>query len=68
MNRTTTSRKELYDLVWAMPMREAAATIPISNVGLKKVCRRYKVPVPPQGYWNKLRAGHRVRDSSELFA
>jgi hypothetical protein len=41
-------------------MRDAAATIPMSDVGLKKVCRRHGVPVPPRGYWNKVRAGHRM--------
>jgi hypothetical protein len=41
-------------------MRDAAATIPMSDVGLKKACRRLGVPVPPRGYWNKVRAGHRM--------
>lgn len=56
----TMSRQELYDLVWSKPMRDAAATIPMSDVGLKKACRRHNVPVPPRGYWNKVRAGHRM--------
>jgi hypothetical protein len=55
------TRQGLYELVWSMPMRDAAATIPMSDVGLKKVCRRHGVPVPPRGYWNKARAGHRWR-------
>ena len=29
---------------------DAAAEIGISDVGLKKVCDRHRVPVPPQGY------------------
>jgi hypothetical protein len=45
-------------------MRDAAATIPISDVGLRKVCLRCGVPVPVKGYWSKLRAGHRVRKIS----
>lgn len=54
------TREQLYELVWSKPMRDAAATIPMSDVGLKKTCRRNGVPVPPQGYWNKVRAGHRM--------
>jgi hypothetical protein len=54
------TRQQLYELVWSKPMRDAAATIPMSDVGLKKVCCRQGVPVPPRGYWNKVRAGHRM--------
>jgi hypothetical protein len=56
---TTITRKQLYDLVWSKPMRDAAADIGISDVGPKKVCGRYRVPVPPQGYWNQVHAGRR---------
>lgn len=54
---TTMTRRQLYDLIWSKPMRDAAAEIGISDVGLKKVCVRHRVPVPPQGYWNKVHAG-----------
>jgi hypothetical protein len=53
---TTMTRRQLYDLIWSKPMRDAAADIGISDVGLKKVCIRHRVPVPPQGYWNKVHA------------
>ena len=55
----TMTRKQLYDLIWSKPMRDAAAEIGISDVGLKKVCLRHHVPVPPQGYWNKVHAGQK---------
>jgi hypothetical protein len=38
-------------------MRELAKRFHISDVGLKKVCIRNRIPVPPQGHWQKLRAG-----------
>jgi hypothetical protein len=60
MAKKQLTREELYELVWSKPMRDAAATIPMSDVGLKKTCRRHNVPVPPRGYWNKFRAGHRM--------
>ena len=58
---TTMTRRQLYDLIWSKPMREAAAEVGISDVGLKKVCIRHRVPVPLQGYWNKIHAGQSPR-------
>ncbi len=29
----------------------------LSDVGLKKKCRRYDIPVPPRGYWARKQAG-----------
>jgi hypothetical protein len=55
------TRQELYDLVWSKPMRDAAGTIPMSDVGLKMACVKLNVPVPAQGYWNKMQAGYRLR-------
>lgn len=54
------TRKELYDLVWSEPMRDIAKRFEISDVGLAKACRTAEIPVPPRGYWNKQKAGHRV--------
>lgn len=54
------SRRALYELVWSKPMREAAAENGISDVGLVKVCRGAAIPTPPQGHWNKVRAGKRT--------
>ena len=53
---STTTRKQLYDLIWSKPMRDAAAEVGISDIGLKKVCIRHRVPVPPRDYWNKVHA------------
>ena len=33
----------------------------LSDVGLAKVCKRLRVPVPGRGYWAKKAAGHRVK-------
>lgn len=49
-------RQELYDLVWSEPMIKLGARFGISGNGLKKACKRASIPVPPQGYWNKLQA------------
>ncbi|WP_072377335.1 hypothetical protein [Hyphomicrobium sp. NDB2Meth4] len=54
------ARQELYNLVWSEPMRDIAARFQISDVGLAKACRNAAIPVPPRGFWNKKKAGHRV--------
>lgn len=55
------TREELYEKVWAEPMRALAQRYNISDVGLAKTCRRLKVPVPGRGYWAKKAAGHKVK-------
>jgi len=57
------TRRELYDLVWSKPLRDVAADLGISDVGLAKVCGRHRVPRPEQGYWNKLNAGKPAKKS-----
>lgn len=54
------SRRELYELVWSKPMREAAAERGISDAGLVKVCRANSVPIPSRGHWNRVHAGKPV--------
>ncbi len=56
MHRVTTlyRRDDLFKQVWAEPMRDVARRYGISDVALKKTCRRLRVPVPDAGHWNKL--------------
>ena len=53
-------RGELYDRVWATPMRTLAASVGISDVGLAKICRNANIPVPPRGYWARKSASQAV--------
>lgn len=57
---TKLTRQALYDLVWAEPVRAVAASLGISDVGLKKRCSAADIPVPDRGYWTKLKAGKPV--------
>jgi len=41
-------------------MRDLAAQVGMSDVGLKKVLRAHGVTTPPQGHWNKVHAGRPV--------
>jgi hypothetical protein len=56
----TFTRLELYNLVWSEPMRDIAARLGLSDVGLAKACRNASIPVPPRGYWNRKKAGHKA--------
>lgn len=53
----TLTRRELYDLVWTTPISRLADDFGISDVGLKKICDRHRVPTPGRGYWAQLEAG-----------
>jgi hypothetical protein len=46
-------RDELYDQIWKRPMREVAKDYGVTDVALRKTCRKLDVPLPPQGHWNK---------------
>ena len=59
----TLNRKELYDQVWGRPMTKVAAEYGISDVTLKKICIKHRVPVPGRGYWAKKEAGKKVKQT-----
>ena len=56
-------RQQLYDLVWTQPVHVVSALYGMSDVGLAKLCRRHRIPVPGRGYWQELRAGKRPRQA-----
>src|ERR1700680_4274538 len=51
------TRLELYELVWSGSLTGVAPQFDISDVGLKKTCAKFDIPVSPEGYWAKLQAG-----------
>jgi len=53
------TRQQLYDLVWSKPIRDVAEEFGYSDKGMAKICNRYNVPRPQQGYWNRIQAGHK---------
>lgn len=57
-------RAALYEQVWSQPVLTVAKTYGVSGVRLGKVCRLLHVPVPPRGYWARVRSGGKVRKSS----
>jgi len=58
--RIRLTRAELYEKVWATPMRTLAQEFGMSDVGLAKVCRKHDIPVPPVGFWRRKETGYKV--------
>jgi hypothetical protein len=54
------TRRQLYELVWSVPLTAVAPQFAISDVALKNTCRKFEIAVPPRGYWAKLRVGKRT--------
>lgn len=54
------SRETLYEEIWAEPVLSVAPRYGLSDVGLLKVCKRLRIPVPGRGYWAKFKAGQSV--------
>jgi hypothetical protein len=48
---TTIKRSELHRMVWEEALSKLAPTLGLSDVGLRKICQRHNIPLPPQGYW-----------------
>ena len=52
-------REVLYQEVWDKPVVEVAVKYGVSDVTIHKVCKALNIPVPPRGYWAKLRSGEK---------
>lgn len=52
--------EDVIAFAWSAPMRDLAARIGISDVGLRKLLRSSGFETPPQGYWNRVLAGRPV--------
>ena len=58
---TKTSRRELYEQVWSVPMWTLARKCGLSDVGLAKICKKNDIPRPPRGYWARKQSGRKLR-------
>lgn len=50
-------RQSLYERVWQEPLSTLCRAFGISDVGLKKICKKLNVPTPGRGYWAKHQVG-----------
>ena len=55
------AREQLYELVWTEPMQLLGPRHGMSDVGLKKACKRLRIPTPGRGYWAQKTAGRAPR-------
>ena len=53
-------RAKLYEEVRAEAVTTVAKRYGISDVALRKICRKLAVPLPPLGYWAKIAAGKKT--------
>jgi len=53
-------REKLYEEVWKEPVLVVAKRYGVSNVALAKACRKLAVPLPPRGYWARIRVGQKA--------
>ena len=56
-------REKLYEQVWSKPMIHLAKDYGLSDNGLRKICRRFNIPVPDSGYWQKIQYGKPVKQA-----
>ena len=61
MEKVTLTRQEFYNLVWSTPLSQLTRKYAISDNGLRKMCKKYKVPIPFNGYWQKLKFNKPVK-------
>lgn len=54
------SREQLYEEVWATPMRHVGTKYGLSGTEVRRLCDELQVPVPAQGHWTRVQMGHTV--------
>jgi len=57
---TEEERIKLYNEVWSEPVTTVAKRYGISDNGLRKRCINLHIPLPPLGYWAKVKAGAKL--------
>jgi len=55
------SRHQLYELVWSEPLSRLSKKYCISDNGLRKICKTMNIPLPPFGYWMKIKHKKHVK-------
>lgn len=60
-NLNVYNREKLYEEVWEKPVVQVAAVYGVSDVMIHKICKSLDIPVPPKGYWARVRAGEKLK-------
>jgi len=57
---TVEEREQLYNEIWAEPVSIVAKRYGISDAALRKRCKKMNIPLPPRGYWEKIKSGQKI--------
>lgn len=60
MEKSIITRKELYTLVWSVPMSTLAKQFDVTDYELRKICKSFSIPLPKLGYWQSVKSGKTV--------
>ncbi|MFB6341669.1 hypothetical protein ACE1ET_08095 [Saccharicrinis sp. FJH62] len=60
MKQIEFTREELYTKVWEEPINKFANRLNISDYIIRKRCKEFDIPLPPVGYWSKIKHGYCV--------
>jgi hypothetical protein len=66
---TVKEREKLYNEIWEEPVSTVAKRYGISDTALRKRCNKLNIPLPPRGYWEKIKSGQRIKkpELSKVF-
>ncbi|WP_152985758.1 hypothetical protein [Bordetella bronchiseptica] len=53
-------RHQLYEAIWTTPVSRLCKQYGLTSYRLRKLCTQLQVPLPKQGYWARIAAGHQV--------
>src|SRR5690554_6166693 len=57
---TQDEREQLYEEVWSNPITVVAEKYGVSDTTIRKRLKRLAIPIPPRGYWAKIKNGEPV--------
>lgn len=58
---TRLTRAEFHELVWSKPMKDLPEVFGVSATSVRNACRKFDIPIPDRGHWNRVNAGKTVR-------
>lgn len=58
---TVEERQNLYNEIWKEPVATVAKRYSISDTALRKRCNKLNIPLPPRGYWEKIKSGQKIK-------
>jgi hypothetical protein len=60
MHTETLTRQDLHDLVWSQSILSLTKKYAITHTQLQKICVEMNIPLPRQGHWDRVKAGHQI--------